>query len=126
MEGALAIANKNSSSGRIAALMSGNQELQPQPSIVSSDTVDKKGNYGTPSSAPSQIIAEGNNTIKSGSVNGQSVIMQQKSFASGPVPMEVENAIASGSSGSTNVQTQQTVTLTKDGKKRIQPQFIRR
>ncbi|CAI2173761.1 11228_t:CDS:10 [Funneliformis geosporum] len=72
MEGALAIANKNSSSGRIAALMSDNQELpSPQPMVIT-DTVDKKGNYGSPSSAPSQ-----------------------------------------------------TITLTKDGKKRIQPQFIR-
>ena len=125
MEGTLAISNKTSSSGRIAALMSGNQELPPSPPVVVSET-DKNANFGPTPSAPSQMITEGNNAIKSSSVSGQPVIAQQKpSVSGGPVPMEIENALASGSSGSTSIQNQQTITLTKDGKKRIQPQFLR-
>ena len=124
MEGTLAIANKTSSSGRIAALMSGNQELPPQPSVMISE-MDKKANYGPPPSAPSQMTTEGNNAANSNLVSGQVVVQQKPSVSGGPVPMEIESAIASGSSGTTNVQVQQTVTLTKDGKKRIQPQFLR-
>jgi hypothetical protein len=123
MEGTLAITNKTSSSGRIAALMSGNQELPPPPTVIIPE-MDKKINYGPPSSAPSQMTSESSNTIKSSSVSGQA-IQQKPGVSNGPVPMEIENAIASGSSGSTNTQTQQTITLTKDGKKRIQPQFLR-
>ncbi|CAB4382410.1 WD40 repeat-like protein [Rhizophagus irregularis] len=121
MEGTLAITNKTSSSGRIAALMSGNQELPPPPTVIISED---KINYGPPSSAPSQMTSENSNTIKSSSVSGQ-VAQQKPGVSNGPVPMEIENAMASGSSGSTNTQTQQNITLTKDGKKRIQPQFLR-
>jgi protein HIRA/HIR1 len=124
MEGTLAIANKTSSSGRIAALMSGNQELPPQPSATIPE-MDKKTNFGSPPSAPSQMTTEGNNAIKPSLVSGQVVVQQKPGVSGGPIPMEIENALASGSSGSTTVPVQQTVTLTKDGKKRIQPQFLR-